>query len=200
MEKLNDGQLMYEKEFKTDMVFENKKVYVLRDIKDIVSRSIGHRPNLEQAMFEIVSSKLHGLRVSLDPEPSSEKVICLVPKDQATVTNLHDRGSVDIYFGDIVIVSGDTPIDVSGNCLLFDFYVSSEQIVFGDGSLKFEVTALINDKYTVVVNADSPEEAISIANEIPINSWLHPTIEPGLKERRIVRYARWGNLSATEVH
>lgn len=190
---------MDEKEFKLDMVFENKKIYVLRDIRDIVSRSIDHRPNLEQAMFEIVSSKLHGFRVSLDPEAFSEKVICLVPKNQATVTNLHDRESVEIYFGDIVIVSGDTPIDVSGSCLLFDFYASNQPIIFGNGSIKFEVTALINDKYTVVVNAENPEEAIDIANKIPINSWLHPTIEPGLEERKIIRYARWGNLSATEM-
>jgi hypothetical protein len=190
---------MDEKEFKMNIIFENKKVYVLRDIRDIVSRSIDYRPNLEQAMFEIISSKLHGFNVLRGPEDFSKKIVCLVPKSQATVTNLQDQVSLEIYFGDIAIVSADTPIDVSGNCLLFDFYVSNEPKVFGSGSLKFEVTALINDKYTVVVNADNPEQAIDIANEIPISSWLHPTIEPGLQERKIIRYARWGNLYATEV-
>lgn len=190
---------MEEQEFTQDIVFENKRVYVLRDITDIISRSIDHMPALEQSMFEIVSSKLFKHQVFREQEDGAEKVVCLVAKGQSKIINLHDNTSADIIFGDMALASGDTPLSVSGNCIVIDFYISSNPKTFGSGSMKFEVTALVNDKYTLVVNADSEEDAIAIANEVPIISWTHPTIEPGLKERKLLRYARWGNLSALEV-
>ncbi len=190
---------MKETDFIQDIKFGNKKIYLISGITEIISESIGNLAKLEQAMMQIVSSKINHAKIVIDPENSIGKVVCIVAKDAATVSNIDDGVSYDIMFGDIVLASGDAAISISGNCTAFDFYISDSPKVFGTGSRKFEVSATINDKYVISVNADNEEQAIEIANKISIDNWEHPTIEPHLKERKIVRYARWGNLSATEV-
>lgn len=76
---------------------------------------------------------------------------------------------------------------------------SKDKKVFGEGSSKFEVVATIRDEYRISVMADSPAEAIELARDIDICEWLHPDIEPHLEDRRLVRFARWGNFYTTEV-
>lgn len=72
---------------------------------------------------------------------------------------------------------------------------------FGNGKTAYQVTALIRDDYTIKVFADSEEEAIEIANSVPIHDWEHPTIpeDMHLQDRRVIRHCRWGNLSAKEI-
>lgn len=87
---------------------------------------------------------------------------------------------------------------------LSDFYVfkldySRQKQLFGAGEKTFEVTAKIYDEYRIKVRANSDEEAIELANSVALSEWKHPDIEPHLTERRIIRYARWGNLHAEEV-
>ena len=190
---------MEEKDFTQDIEFGNNRTYLISNIKEVVAPHINDLERLEQEMMGLVYSKISHLKIVKKSEGALGKVLCIVAKDVATVSNLHDSSSHDIVFGDIVLASGDAPVEISGNCLVFDFYISPTPKRFGQGKSRFEVTATINDKYTITVNADSAEDAVKIANDIPIDNWAHPTIEPHLKERQIVRYARWGNLSAVEA-
>jgi hypothetical protein len=72
---------------------------------------------------------------------------------------------------------------------------------FGDGNTEYEVSVLIRDNYTIRVFANSEEEALKIADDVPIHDWEHPTIpkDSHLQDRRIMRHCRWGNLSVREV-
>lgn len=69
----------------------------------------------------------------------------------------------------------------------------------GNGPKKFEVVARINDEYRLNVFAETEDEAIAMAYNHDISEWEHPVIEPHLEDRRIIRHARWGNLSAKEI-
>lgn len=80
-------------------------------------------------------------------------------------------------------------------------YGERSALHFGNGSTEYEVTALIRDTYTVKVFANSEEEAIEIANSVPIHDWEHPVIpeDSHLQDRRVIRHCRWGNLSARKI-
>jgi hypothetical protein len=71
--------------------------------------------------------------------------------------------------------------------------------ILGSGSKAFEVVATIRDEYRLKVMASSEDEALQIANAHDISEWEHPDIEPHLSDRRIIRHARWGNLSVREI-
>lgn len=101
---------------------------------------------------------------------------------------------------DILTIDISIPHKISGQFYVTELLGSPEKKVFGSGEKEFEVVATIRDEYRLKVFANSREEAIDIANATDIADWQHPTIEPHLVDRKIIRHARWGNLEATEVN
>ena len=70
---------------------------------------------------------------------------------------------------------------------------------FGTGANKYEVTAVLRDEYTIEIDADSEEEATTLAHNIDISEWHHKELDTDLVDRVLLRMARWGNLSAKKV-
>lgn len=103
--------------------------------------------------------------------------------------------------GDVLTFLSDLPFIPQVKILMKKFSFVRTRESFGTGSKTFRVEALIRDHYTININAETKEEAIEIANEIPIAEWQHPDIPEDLHltDRRVVRHARWGNLTAEEV-
>ena len=100
---------------------------------------------------------------------------------------------------DILTMSSSVNIKIFGEYYLKKLKYSTEKKVFGSGSKTFEITATIRDDYKIKVNAETKEEALALANEVSISDWDHPDIEPHLSHRKIIRHARWGNLSVEEI-
>lgn len=103
--------------------------------------------------------------------------------------------------GDVLTFLSDLPFIPQVKILQKKFSFVRKRELVGTGSKTFKVEVLIKDHYTININADTKEEAIEIANEIPIAEWEHPDIPEDLHliDRRVVRHARWGNLTAEEI-
>lgn len=103
--------------------------------------------------------------------------------------------------GDVLTFLSDLPFIPQVKIIQRKFSFVRTRESFGTGSKTFKVEVLIKDHYTININADTKEEAIAIADEIPIAEWQHPDIPEDLHltDRRVVRHARWGNLTAEEV-
>jgi hypothetical protein len=106
---------------------------------------------------------------------------------------------LDMSYGDLVLFLSDIKYETKISDRMFKFSYNSKKEIFGTGNKMFEVIAKINDEYRIKVYADDEDSAIKQAYNIPIAEWQHPDLEPGLKDRQIIRHARWGNLSALEV-
>jgi hypothetical protein len=114
------------------------------------------------------------------------------------IDGVDDR--IGINAGSMLVIPGDYRFEIDhGNFLNFIFEYNDKQEVFGNGSKLYSVVSTLRDEYRLSVYANSKEEAIGLANTIPIHEWEHPVVEPGYLETKIVRYARWGNLRAEEV-
>jgi hypothetical protein len=64
------------------------------------------------------------------------------------------------------------------------------------GLKQFIVTSTITDKYEILINADSQEEAIEKAKLAPISKWTHLDLYPEVNDRKIIRYGKWCNFES----
>jgi hypothetical protein len=103
--------------------------------------------------------------------------------------------------GDFVAYRTDLVAEIGVHSIKHVFSCNDSPRVFGDGPNTYEVTATIRDDYKITINANSNEEAIRIADQVPISEWRHPDVleDSHLEDRRVIRHARWGNLSAVEI-
>lgn len=158
-------------------------------------------PKIKQELFGAMRSKFTHVNVFNDV------------LDSNTITAV-------VFFGyaDVPIVGFDIPVtpgsflattrDVDFNKIKdvayvhFTFgYGPRSSTKFGNGSTEYEVSVLIRDNYTVKVFADSEEEALAIADSVDIHDWEHPVVpeDSNLKDRRVMRHCRWGNLSVRKI-
>ena len=73
-------------------------------------------------------------------------------------------------------------------------YIKSIDI--SSGSKEFIVTATLTDKYSIQIKADSEQDALLKAENISLSKWTHLDLYPDIKERKVIRYAKWGNFEA----
>ena len=106
-----------------------------------------------------------------------------------------------IGYGDYLAYRSDLSMEITTDFIQRTFSYSNVKEIVGVGSKMYEVVATIRDEYRVFVYADSEEDAIKTADGITISEWRHPDIpeDSHLEDRRIIRHARWGNLSANEI-
>lgn len=63
-----------------------------------------------------------------------------------------------------------------------------------DGNNKYTVRATLEDHYNIEVYADTEDEALQKAYNIPLPEWNHEEIDDGPEKMKIIRWSRWGNL------
>lgn len=102
---------------------------------------------------------------------------------------------------DVVAYYDELDVTITAPKILFELSYSDAPKTWGQGKNLYEVTALIRDKYTININANSEEEALAIADKIDVSEWKHPDVmeDAHLNDRRLIRHARWGNLSVKEI-
>lgn len=99
-------------------------------------------------------------------------------------------------YNDVVVVSEideDGISEVFGKSISIPIYLSSNTKSFGSGPNQYRVAVNIRDKYSVIINASSKDEAISISESIPVYEWHHENIEPGKPTRQVTMFAKWWN-------
>lgn len=132
-------------------------------------------------------------------------------KDTITAYVFNSQEAVEIKVGgelvsvknnDVLLIVDDSDTAIPSGIVKhrMEFSFSKKKELFGNGSKVFDVTAKISDEYRIKVLADSEEDAVEQARDIPIYEWEHPDIEPHLTERMIIRMARWGNIVAKETN
>jgi hypothetical protein len=142
-------------------------------------------------IYNVFSSQMAGL----------QNIHSLVAIDSGTIEfpELNIKYKVDR--GDLVAYRNDIYVIKTANFVEKLFAYNDAPKTFGSGSNLYEVVATIRDDYKISVYANSPEEALEIANQTSISEWRHPDVveDAHLEDRRIIRHARWGNLSVNEI-
>jgi hypothetical protein len=161
--------------------------------------------NDNDAFFQklLVVLKSHFFSYTIYPwsneEPNQINAFLFTEETNVTIPSL-DHEQV-YYPTNILCVTNDIEVYVENKMAYktFKFGFNKIKEPVGLGSKVFNVVATIRDEYRIKVYAESEQEAIDMAFDVPICEWEHPDIEPDLLDRQIIRYARWGNLSAKQV-
>ena len=135
-------------------------------------------------------------------EESDEGIVCILCLGRTLISFLDkDIEPLNVDCGDMVMFESNIKygIEDRDRVKCFTFKYEIKENLPGEGKIVYEVIATIRDEYRIKVKANSPDEAIKVADGIPINFWKHPDIEPHLSHRKITRHARWGNLMATKI-
>lgn len=156
-------------------------------------------PGMKQEILGVNRSKFPEYTVMPYEEPDGHSMKSIVLLEDSTVRFLDLKLEITQPYGTIITFLNNLEYGVAGKHFLQEFSYTKRAGLVGTGSKKFRVTATIKDKYTLDVMADDEESALLIANGVGMAEWDHPTIEPWLTDRRMIRHARWGNLDAMEI-
>lgn len=85
------------------------------------------------------------------------------------------------------------------NSLIIPIYISKDNKTFGTGSKEYLVSVNVRDRFSVVIKADSEEDAIRQSDMVPVYEWHHENIEPNKPTRKIVTFAKWWNFDVKEM-
>jgi hypothetical protein len=142
-------------------------------------------------IFNVFSGNMEGL----------SNIHSLVALDDGTIEFPDFNVIYNVGRGDLVAYRDELTVKKTAHFIEKIFAYNDSPKTFGSGSNLYEVVATIRDDYKISVYADNPEDALRIANETSISEWRHPDVseDSHLEDRRIIRHARWGNLSVTEV-
>lgn len=135
-------------------------------------------------------------------EEAEDGLVCILALGPTSVSFLDkDLEKIQIDCGDMVMFESNIKYSIDDYNLVKYFILKCEikENLPGDGKIVYEVVSTIRDEYRIKVKANNPEEAIKVANTVPLNFWKHPDIEPHLRHRVVTRHARWGNLMATKI-
>lgn len=184
---IGEGQGLY-----TPNYFES--VDDVHDDKIRVSASIG------QAKSKFIGKNIHGVAPEDRSEINPEYMLLSIAAFGETFVEIPSKDMViELSERDILTIEMSLLHKISGKFYATELAGSPEKKVFGSGPKEFVVVATIRDEYRLKVFAETQEQAIDVANGVDIADWEHPTIEPHLTDRRIIRHARWGNLKAMET-
>lgn len=142
-------------------------------------------------IYNVFSNEMEGL----------DNIHSLVALNTGTVSFPEFNIRYDVWRGDLVAYRGDLISVRTADFVEKVFAYNDAPKYFGNGPKLYQVTATIRDDYKISVYASSEEEALTTANSISISEWDHPDVEEDshLEDRRIIRHARWGNLSVNEI-
>lgn len=160
---------------------------------------------LVENMYGFANSKFkpkgfNVLNEAASPE-DHESIVVLVFTDSNKIHFKENQANISTSFGDAIAFKNIFSYEIRDNTpvIRLTFKTTKDKKVFGSGKDEYVVTAHIRDQYTINVFANSESEAIDIANNIPVDEWEHPDIDPELHQRQLVRYAKWGNLDAKKL-
>lgn len=157
--------------------------------------------DLRRQMLGITKSKFDNLNVFSDVLEGYSTIHAFAVIGEGTV-EFPDFGiKHTIGPGDFMAYRDDLNVILGAPVIPREFSYNNAPKSYGNGEKVYEVTATIRDDYKISVHANSPEEAIAIAESVSISEWRHPDVleDSHLEDRRLVRHARWGNLSVNEI-
>ena len=182
---INMGYYLYD-----EKIFYTKTLLKVDDIlnKDITELVLG-----------FAKSKFPKLNVLSYYDNDDSGIIALVSLEDGKIYLDDLQCYFNMACGDMILLLSDSKYSTTMNNKLYKFSYTIKKELFGTGNKIFQVTAKISDEYKIKVYANDENDAIKQVYNIPISEWEHPTIEPGLIDRQIIRHARWGNLSAAKL-
>ena len=152
--------------------------------------------NVASSVSSIISSHFSSFQIVDSGDGNT--INAIVPKE--TVTVYVEQHSYEVLPWQVFAwtnqVSASYPSD---KVTVFSFPYLDEKPTFGSGSNKYRVKAIIRDEYVLEVLANSAEDAKAVASAVEIHHWDHLDIEPHLTERKLMRYARWGNFEVEDI-
>jgi hypothetical protein len=156
---------------------------------------------LHMQMLGNAKSKFDILNVFSNQVEGMENIHSLVALNSGSIEFLEFGIKYDVNRGDLVAYRTDLAVAKTAEFVEKLFSYNDAPKSYGNGEKLYEVTATIRDDYKISVYADSEDEALAIADGISISEWRHPDVleDSHLEDRRIIRHARWGNLSVNEI-
>lgn len=163
---------------------------IVEDGKELRMQMLGNAKS-KFDIFNVFSGQMEGL----------ENIHSLVALDSGTIEFPDFNVKYEVSRGDLVAYRNDLTVNKNARFVEKLFAYNDAPKTFGSGSNLYEVVATIRDDYKISIYADSPAEALEIANQTSISEWRHPDVmeDSHLEDRRIIRHARWGNLSVNEI-
>lgn len=153
-------------------------------LKNLCDQQLGIKNNIDFILDQ-----------SDDVLPTVTAIVC--NSDQLVVTLEVEKSIIKMNSGDVLIFPSELKhsIDNIENCIVKKMpYIKSIDI--SSGSKEFIVTATLTDKYSIQIKADSEQDALLKAENISLSKWTHLDLYPDIKERKVIRYAKWGNFEA----
>jgi hypothetical protein len=197
MEELNNGQINGH----IDGLFIEANTTMYAE-GNFVRHGFDDADLIKEELFGIIKNKYAGLNVFTDVLEPGRILTAVVFFEDADIEIL----DIKIHVAAGSVFASTKEIDLGAIAtvpnIAFHFgYGPRTATVFGNGNTEYEVSVLIRDTYKVKVMANSEEEALRIADEVPIHDWEHPDVleDKHLEDRRVIRHCRWGNLSVKEV-
>lgn len=157
---------------------------------------------IKQELFGVIRNKYTSFNVFNEVLESDSIITAIVFLEDADIDIL----GVKIHVAAGSVFASTKEIDLQSlsnvsNIMAHFGFRKRSAVIFGDGANEYEVSVLIRDTYNVKVLANSKEEALAIADSIPLHDWEHPDVleDAHLEDRRVIRHCRWGNLSVREI-
>jgi len=157
--------------------------------------------DLYRQMLGNAKSKFDIYNVFSGPMEGLDNIHSLVATTSGSISFPDFDIKIDVNPGDLVAYRTNISTNTDARFVEYIFAYNSAPKTFGSGNKLYEVTATIRDDYKISVYANSDKEALEIADKISISEWRHPDVveDSHLEDRRIIRHARWGNLSVNEI-
>jgi hypothetical protein len=157
--------------------------------------------DLESQMLGITKSKFDTFTIFNAPMEGHKSLYVHAMLEDGSVSFPELGINHIIGRGDYVAYRSELVVDMVGDSIKKKYGFSHTPRSFGTGEKLYEITATIRDDYKISIYANSEQEALDTADGIDIAEWRHPDVQEDahLTDRRIVRHARWGNLSVNEI-
>jgi hypothetical protein len=173
---------------------ETKDIFLLRSLP-FQDALLSDRAAYTKEVFAVAESSFHHVDIS---ETSSKGMEVMYVYPFLSNQDFVIEGSnYEVKFGDCLISL--QRVEGMPEAGLIRFYYTKNKKPVGSGSKKFKVDCEVKDIYTLEIFANTKEEAIEIAKNIPPSKWDHIVVDSHLEEIAMVRMARWGNMSSKEI-
>jgi hypothetical protein len=193
--EVSDGGLMSGSVWAIDrLIMYSPKTF---DEKSIVENSV----DLHNQMLGNAKSKFDNYNIFSGQMEGLDNIHSLAILSNGKIKFSDFEIEIDVYRGDLIAYRSDLHVDTNFSFIEKLFAYNNAPKTFGNGSKLYEITATIRDDYKISVYANNSEEALKVANDVSISEWRHPDVleDSHLEDRRIIRHARWGNLSVNEI-
>jgi hypothetical protein len=130
-----------------------------------------------------------------DDFPNSISVLLPLTNFKIRIHSSPDK-YYDVDKGDFLTFPSETIFNIFNKDSLIKTYkiYYYPKIKKMDGSNKYIVRATLEDNYNIEVYANTEDEALQKAYNIPLPEWNHEEIDDRPEKMKIIRWSRWGNL------